>query len=232
MRNKQLEAELIRARLEALKLRMNPHLVANALTSIRSLLFKNETDAAINYLTSLSGLIRTTFENSEKDFISLSAEISYLTRYIEIEKLRFGDKFTFHLVVSPEIKTSEIMVPQMLFQPFVENAMNHGLMHRARGGALKISFESQSGSLTCIIEDNGVGRKKAKEIEMHAITTHTSLSDIITKERIMLLNRLFKNEAFSIQTVDLIDQQMEPAGTRVVIQMPALDIEGWIGVLN
>ncbi len=232
MKNKKLEAELIRARLAALKVRMNPHLIANALTSIRSMLFKDEKDAAIEYLTSLAGLIRTTFENAEKDFISLSSEISYLTRYIEIEKLRFGDKFIFQLAVSPEIKTSEIMVPQMLFQPFVENAMNHGLMHRVQDGVLKISLKSQDGILTCIIEDNGVGREKAKEIEMHAITTHTSLSDIITKERILLLNKLFKNEAFSIKTIDLADQHMKPAGTRVVIQMPALDIESWMGVLK
>lgn len=211
---------------------MNPHLIANALTSIRSMLYKNETDPAIDLLTSLAGLIRTTFENAEKDFISLSAEISFLTRYLEIEKIRFGDKFTFNLVVSEKLNTSEIMVPPMLLQPFIENAVNHGLMHRRQGGILKLELVSDGITLKCMIEDNGVGREKAREIESHAITSHTSASDKITQERILLFNKLFSSEVFIIETIDLESENKHPAGTRVIIQLPAMDITGWQAILK
>ena len=222
MKNKQLEAELIRARLEALKVRMNPHLIANALTSIRGLVSKKENDAAYDYLTLLAGLIRTTFKNAEKDFISLSSEISYLINYVEIEKLRFGDKLSFQLIVPENINTSNIMVPQMLIQPFIENAINHGIKHLVKDGVLKLELKSDGSTLTCLIEDNGVGRIKSREIEAQAFTSHTKESDSITRERISLLNQLFISSTFTIEIIDLENKNSQSSGTQVLIQMPAL----------
>jgi LytS/YehU family sensor histidine kinase len=232
LKNKQLEAELIRARLEALKVRMNPHLIANALTSIRGLVSKNENDAAYEYLTLIAALIRTTFKNAEKDFISLSSEVSYLMNYVEIEKLRFGNKLRFHLVIPENLNASNIMVPQMLIQPFIENAINHGIKHLLKDGVIKLEFISDGTFLTCMIEDNGVGRKKAQEIEAHSITSHTSESDKITRERILLLNQLFHSSAFTIKIIDLENENGQGSGTQVIIQMPAMDIGGWNDILQ
>ena len=232
MKNKKLETDLIRARLEALKVRMNPHLIANALTSIRGLVSKKENDAAYDYLTSLAELIRTTFINAEKDFISLSSEISYLTNYLEIEQLRFGDKLSFQMVVPEKMNTSDIMVPQMLIQPFIENAINHGIKHLLKDGIIKFGLESDGKLLRCIIEDNGVGRIKSREIEMQSISSQTSESDKINRERIFLLNKLFNSSVFTIQIIDLEHENKQPAGTRVIIQLPLLDISGWNTILK
>ena len=221
---KDYETELAKAQLEALKVRMNPHFISNVLTSIRSMLFLDQKETAIDYLTLFAKLIRKTLENASKEFISLAAEIDYISSYLQIEKLRFADKFETDIQIQPDINTADIVVPPTIFQPYIENAINHGLMHRQNEGKLKILFELDSRLLKCIIEDNGVGRKRSHEIEMRSITGKSSFSEQITRDRITLFNKIFHTKEFSIKTEDLFDDSNNPVGTRVIIQVPRLNI--------
>jgi LytS/YehU family sensor histidine kinase len=214
------EVELAKARLEALKVRMNPHFIANTLTSIRGMLYNKRNDDAIEYLTLFSKLIRTTLENASRDYITLAAEIFYIRNYLDIEELRFSGKFSTRIVVSENIAPEDVLVPPNIFQPFIENAINHGLMHKLQGGILTVTFEMEDRLLKCTINDNGVGRKKALELETHGLTPRSSLSERITLERINLLNLIYSTTDFSIQTIDLADEYNIPCGTRVEFRLP------------
>ena len=218
------EIELAQAQLEALKVRMNPHFIANALTSIRSMLYRDEKDEAIDYLTMFAKLIRTTLENASREFITLAAEIEYVGNYLEIEKLRFAGKFDTKVVVSNNLKAADILVPPTIFQPYIENAINHGLMHRTSGGILKISFGTNSNLLKCTIEDNGVGRQRANELGNRSLTGHTSLTEQITRERLALYNKIYKTFDFTIETIDLEDSYGMASGTKVEINLPLRSI--------
>jgi len=218
------EVAIARAQLEALKVRMNPHFISNVLTSIRSLLYQDKKEEAIEYLTYFAKLIRKTLENATKDFITLAAEIEYLTNYLEIEKLRFPDKFDTKIVISENVNATDILIPPAILQPYIENAINHGLMHRLIGGQLTISFEISETLLKCLIEDNGVGRKRSAELEIRSLLSHNSFSEQITLERITLFNKIFDTEDFVITTTDLYDDHRAAIGTRVQVQLPLQNI--------
>lgn len=214
------ETELAKAQLEALKVRMNPHFIANALTAIRRMLYGDQKDAAIDYLTIFSRLIRSTLENASREYISLAAELEYTGNYLEMEKLRFPGKFVNNIIVEKGMSVADILVPPTIFQPYIENAINHGLMHRETGGILSIRFWSKGRLLKCEIEDNGVGRKRAQELESFSLSGHTSLSEQITRERLALMNKIFKTKDFSVTTFDLTDEEDNATGTRVEIHLP------------
>lgn len=217
--NDRYEIELAQAQLEALKVRMNPHFIANALTTIRSMIFKDQ-HAAYDALSTFSTLIRTTLENASKDYITLAAELFYIRNYIDIEELRFTGKFTTRIIFWENLVPIDILVPPTIFQPYIENAINHGLMHRSSDGVLKISFKSDGNLLKCSIEDNGVGRQRAKELENPTLTGHTSLSEQITRGRLALYNKIYKTSDFAIETTDITDANSNVCGTRVEIQLP------------
>lgn len=220
MKKDRYEAELARAQLEALKARMNPHFISNALTSIRSMLFKDQKDAAIEYLTYFARLIRTTLENASKEFIILASEIEYIRNYLEVEKLRFADKFSSEVIIQPNLQIMDIVVPPTIFQPYIENAINHGLMHKTSDGVLKVLFEITDNQLNCIVEDNGVGRKRTREIEENALSSRHSQSESITRDRFALLNKIYHTNEYRIETNDLSDSYGQPSGTRVLLQLP------------
>lgn len=217
-----LETRLAKAQLEALKVRMNPHFIANALTSIRSMMYRDEKEAAIEYLTLFARLIRKTLENAVLELISLSDEIKFTENYLKLEKLRFGDKFEASIVVSSDLKEDEIMVPPGFFQPFIENSINHGLMHMSGGGKLDISFDPEDKLLKCTIQDNGIGRQRARELRTNSASRGSPLSEKIAREQMKLYNILYNTTDFRIETTDLADSRGKPAGTKVVILMPVL----------
>jgi len=218
------EVELAKARLEALKVRMNPHFIGNTLTSIRSMLYNDRKDDAIEYLTLFAKLIRTTLENASKDYITLATELQYIRNYLDIEELRFAGKFTTRIVISENLVPIDLVVPPSIFQPFIENAINHGLMHRTEGGKLLVKFNQEGHLLKCMIEDNGVGRQRAKEIENRSLTSHSSLSEDITHERINLLNKIYATNDYSIDSIDLSDSYGISCGTRVEVRLPLQSI--------
>lgn len=206
--------ELNASRLTAIQSQMNPHFIFNSLNSIQDLVLKGDVENSYSYITTFSDLVRRTLDYSEKDFIEFEEEIKLIEVYLSLEKLRFKKDFSYEL----EIHTNEdFLVPPMLIQPFIENALVHGLLHKKGIKKLKISFELNE-SLLCTIEDNGVGREKSKSIQERQKSTHASFSGKAIRHRFELLSSLFKDQ-FGYTYEDLYEEGL-PCGTRVVLRIP------------
>ena len=216
----QLETALAESERKALRLQMNPHFVFNALDAISGFIFKNEPKEAVKYLTSFAKLMRLTLESSREAKVPLQNELQLLKNYIELEQVRFGMAFTYTLEVDEDIDPYDISLPPMLLQPFVENAILHGLRHRQEpGGNLLVGFQLKNERLEVTIQDNGVGR--ARSAEINAKRGKKSLATSITAERIDLLSKsLGAPVSFSI--TDLKDENGNATGTRVVLSLPQL----------
>jgi LytS/YehU family sensor histidine kinase len=160
----ELKNKIVTTEMQALRAQMSPHFIFNCLNSINRFIVKNESEAASGYLTKFSRLIRMVLNNSQKNIIPLSDELDCLELYIQMERLRLKNFFTYEVKYDDEIEIEEIMIPPLLLQPFVENAIWHGLMHKEEGGAtLNIDIIQKNGVLYFRITDNGIGREKRKK---------------------------------------------------------------------
>lgn len=222
-RNKELErneAEKIIAeyRLIALKAQINPHFMSNCIAAIQHLIINNKVDEANEYLAKFSFLVRQVLNLSNKSLVSLKEEIEIIELYIKLEKLRF-DKIVVELSIDPAINTEDVFVPPLLLQPIIENAIWHGLLplRSKRTGILSISVTIGAGMLNMEIKDNGVGRKS----ETNSIgNTRDSKGIAITKQRIENLKYLNDRDIAILLYEDLIDDNGNPIGTRVIISLP------------
>ncbi len=214
-----LQRRLLIAEQKALRSQMNPHFIFNALNSIRRFILENDMDKADYYLTSFAYLMRRVLDNSKQNFIPLSTEIETLRLYMELEKMRFDESFNFTLDVDPRIDLANWYLPPMVIQPFLENAIWHGLILKPKEGKLKVSFKLlDDNHILCVIEDNGIGRKKAMEIAAKR-KGHKSTGLANTKERLSLLEQLY-GKKISLKIIDLYDDNGQPAGTRVELVLP------------
>jgi len=206
---------------KALSQQMNPHFIFNTLNSIQFFLLNNDKISSNKYLTKFARLMRITLDNSQSETISLYREIESLNLYIELEQLRFENKFTFKITTGADIDTELISIPPLIIQPFVENAIWHGIMHRDSNedGKLIILFSISENNLICTIEDNGIGREKANEIRKQKKPEHISLGTQITESRISLINQLY-NKKLNITYHDLFAPDGTASGTRVEICFP------------
>jgi LytS/YehU family sensor histidine kinase len=216
--NKQKAAE---SRLQSLRLQMNPHFLFNALNSIQQMILANEEMIATRYLSRFSKLLRTVLIHSDKEAITLKDEIEILKMYVELESVRFKESFTYSITCDEEIETEEIKIPTLLIQPFVENAIWHGLMHKEGDRHLDIIFTDQGDFLQCVIEDNGVGRQKASEIKSLSgqDKKHISKGIAVSEERIKTLKNS-QGKHGTIQINDLVDAEGQSCGTQIVINFP------------
>jgi ligand-binding sensor domain-containing protein len=214
-----LNKRLAEAEMRALRAQMNPHFIFNCLNSINRYIVKSDQQKASLYLTRFSKLIRLILDNSNSKAVSLEQDLEALKIYIEMESLRFEDKFDFTVEVAPGTDAFNIQVPPMILQPFVENAIWHGLLHKEGKGVLKIYIQKNARHLECLIEDNGVGRKKAMELRSKSATTRKSLGMQLTEERMQLLMTELGTKG-EIRVEDLIDSNGEPLGTRVILKLP------------
>lgn len=205
--------------MQALRAQMNPHFIFNCLSSINKFILKNEPDRASDYLTRFSRLIRMVLINSQKVLISLEDEIEMLRLYIEMEQLRFKNHFNYSITYTNDIKPGNILIPPLLLQPFCENAIWHGLMHKKESGQLSIAFAKTSGAvLQCVITDNGVGRAKAAEIKKDSGEERKSLGLKLTSERLAIFNEESGfNTSWHIE--DIKDPNGDTAGTRVILKI-------------
>jgi ligand-binding sensor domain-containing protein len=210
-----LQLQLSALEMKALRAQMNPHFIFNALNSIQECIVTKNTDRAYSYLSSFSKLVRMILENSEKQFISLADELETLRLYLAIEKLRFDDTFEFEVHIGPGLDTSFINLPAMIIQPFVENALWHGLIHKKGKKKLSISFEQEAGNLKCSINDNGIGRDHSAGLKINSHVKKQSMGVKITEERLQLLET---NASISI--ADLKDIDGIACGTKVIIILP------------
>ena len=207
--------------MKALRAQMNPHFLFNVLNSIKLFMVQNDAKKASVYLTKFSRLIRLILNNSQNKMVRLSDELEALRLYIEMENFRFNDKFDFTINVTESVKTDEISIPPLILQPYVENAIWHGLMHKDDGrGNLKIEVNRSNGTLKFVIEDNGIGRQKSKSINTRYQTSHQSVGMEITQDRISRANDIYGMNA-NVEVIDLkIGDTDKSGGTKVVIQMP------------
>ena len=218
-----LQQHVTEVEMQALRAQMNPHFIFNCLSSINRFILKNETEAASNYLIKFSRLIRMVLTNSKKAFISLEDELEMLCLYLDMEKLRFKDSFDYRITFINSIDAGNVFVPPLLLQPFAENAIWHGLMHKEGHGHLEIELSIDKKILTCAITDNGVGRSKAAEVKSKSVEKQKSMGLQITTERLALLNKDHGEQTFfNIQ--DITDNEGEPAGTRVILKMNYKDL--------
>ena len=215
-----LDNELISLKLENLRSQMNPHFIFNALNSIQEYIVLNQKKLASDYLGKFADLIRTYLNNSAKGKITLQEEIDCLEMYLELEKLRFEDKLHYTLIVSGDLNPNEVSIPTMLIQPYVENALKHGLLHRKDNRKLNVNFlfDKKLNVIICEIIDNGVGRDKAKMYKSRSHKSHNSFASRATQERLNLLN-YGKEKMVGVKILDLFEDE-KPTGTKVEIRIP------------
>jgi ligand-binding sensor domain-containing protein/two-component sensor histidine kinase len=214
-----LEHEAVSSRLTALKAQMNPHFLFNALNSIQELILQKDVANGLKYLGKFGSLTRQILETSGRDEVTLQTEIDMLTDYLELEKLRFGDSFVFGMHVSDDIDPEGILIPPMLIQPYVENALKHGLLHRQTDRRLSVSFSSDGEMLQVTVRDNGIGRRAAGEIEKRQ-SGHRSFSTSATAKRLELL-RTESGAHGSVEILDLTEKGMA-MGTEVRLRIPSV----------
>jgi sensor histidine kinase YesM len=212
-----LNQKMAQLEMKALRAQMNPHFVFNSLSSIQESVVTGKTDAASKYLSKFSRLIRLILENSGKQFIPLKAEVDSLTLYLELESFRF-ENFTYTISIDPLIDAAVTMVPSMVIQPFVENALKHGLSRKKEDKHLKIDIRKEQGQVVATVEDNGIGRAKAEEMKSLEKKDHHSMGIEITKERLQLLGQQTMVQATVI--TDLYNSAGNACGTLVKIILP------------
>jgi sensor histidine kinase YesM len=200
-------------KLMALRSAMNPHFIFNSLNSIQYFVARNDRQNALNYLSYFSKLIRGILRTSIQNRIRLAEELNLLRYYISLELLRFEDKFEVQYHLAPGLDPDSIEVPSLLIQPFVENAILHGLYNRESRGLLQIRVFTQGHNLVVEVEDNGVGRAAAGRIRQTSMQAHQSVGIHITQERLAIINQ---EHTISVEMVDLYQDQ-EAAGTLVKI---------------
>jgi tetratricopeptide (TPR) repeat protein len=209
----ELEQKLLRSQ-------MNPHFIFNAMTSIQNYIYKEEPQEAANYLSSVFKLMRSILESSKEEYILLEKEVITLKHYLVLQQLCFQNKFDYKIDVDQELDIGNITIPPMMAQPIIENAIEHGIVNKVgEKGMIIIRFVKHNDMFSLEVEDNGVGRDKAREIGKEHKSKHLSVATNITQERITLLNRNGKKK-ITMQIIDLKNEKNEGTGTKVVFSFP------------
>ena len=219
MKAKQQKAELEQKQLRA---QMNPHFIFNCLNSIQHFVILNDAEKANKYLTRFASLMRQTLENSKENTIPLRKEIDYLENYLDLELMRFKNKFTTTITIDENVDTNGIKIPPMIIQPFIENAIRHGLSYLIElTGELDVKFYQKNGFLFCEIDDNGIGRMQSKILKESSTIVYESQGMELTKQRLALVSKT-TGEGYSIEVIDKMGVDKKPAGTTVVIKFPTI----------
>lgn len=207
--------------LRSLRTQMNPHFIFNALNSVNSFISMSDERAANKFLSEFSTLMRTVMENSEHEFISLTKELEILKIYLDLEHFRFQNKFDYRLNIDSHLDTDELVIPPMIIQPYIENAIWHGLRYKEDKGTLMVSVTAQDKDLKIVVQDNGIGRNKSQEIKTknQRKSSSTALKNI--KQRVELFNSLHRIQV----QVNITDLQQDGSGTVVTLIIPQPNYE-------
>jgi LytS/YehU family sensor histidine kinase len=211
-RHMELEQKLLRSQ-------MNPHFIFNALISIQSFIFRNESSEAAHYITSFARLIRLVLSNSREEFVTLQREIDTLSNYLALQKMRFENKFDYNMEVNNGLETELIKIPPMLAQPFVENAIEQGIFEMGWPGKIAIKISESSKNIHIEVLDNGIGRSNENTENDESGNSPGARVTLITEERIANLNRKYKRK-IRLQITPLFDENSNPSGTRVLLIIP------------
>jgi LytS/YehU family sensor histidine kinase len=202
------------------KAQMNPHFIFNSLNSIQQYVMDADVAGANKFIAGFSRLIRQTLDFSSKPEISLEEELDYLTNYLEIEKTRLENAFSYSVAIDNAVDPAEHYIPPMILQPFVENSVRHGLRFRKdKKGVVFIIVKQEGGDLICILEDNGVGRKAAMHYKSISPINYQSKGLSLTADRIAMFNKEHEQK-ITMLIEDLEDELGNPLGTRVTIHFP------------
>jgi anti-sigma regulatory factor (Ser/Thr protein kinase) len=215
------EKEILELEMQALRAQMNPHFIFNSLNSINRFILQNDRTQASEYLTKFSRLVRMILQNSQASLISLESELDCLGLYLEMEALRFSNHFAYKISVSKDLEPEILKVPPLIIQPYVENAIWHGLMHKEEKGQLDIEALQEDNYLYVKVIDNGIGRKKAAEFASKSATKHKSMGLRITADRIAIMQRSNGTES-PVTINDLVNADGSAAGTEVSIKIPVM----------
>jgi len=217
-----LQKEVAEYEQKALHLQMNPHFVFNCLGAISSFIVQNGTDSALKYLSKFSKLMRLTLEYSKGSLIPIDKEIESLQNYLELEQLRFHNKFTFHIQSSARVEFN-MGLPPLLIQPFVENAILHGMVPKEGSGRIDVDFDVQNGQLVCTVTDDGIGLAESKHLKENSVTAHKSMALEITKKRLEIMESTTSRSAQI--DIEELENNHKKSGTKVTLRLPVQYIQ-------
>ncbi|MEO7309085.1 MAG: histidine kinase [Chitinophagaceae bacterium] len=206
-------------KLVALRSQMNPHFIFNSLNSIQHYIHSNQRELAENFLSTFASLIRQILDNSANPAIALSDELPTVELYLKLEKLRFGDRLNYNIEVDEHMDAENVLVPSMLIQPYIENAILHGIAPKETGGTVWIRLKQEPELIICTIKDDGIGREKALENRNRKNLKDKSHGMNITRTRLEILNRQLNGQV-AVKIIDLYDEQNDPCGTMIEISIP------------
>lgn len=221
LENERVSKQLVLSQLENLRSQMNPHFIFNVLNSIQEYIISNDKYAASLYLSEFSKLIRMYLEHSRKEEISLDEEVKALKIYLELEKNRFEEDFEYIISLNENIDKELVSVPSLFIQPYVENSIKHGLLHKAKEKKLSVNFvyDKTNNTLVCEITDNGIGRKESEKINQKKRKNHISFATKAIDNRVDLLNKN-RERKIRVEIIDLDTQYHESKGTKITITIP------------
>jgi hypothetical protein len=214
-----LKQNATQLQMQALRAQMNPHFISNSLSAINLFILENNRLQASEYLGKFSRLIRLILQNSQEEYIPLERELEALQLYLELESLRFENKFSYKIITGSLVDISVLTVPPLIIQPYVENAIWHGLMHKKESGKLQIELYTDDNILFCKIADDGIGRKKAAEIKSKSALSYKSMGMSITADRIAMMKQQ-DQLGTHIVINDLVLSDGSAGGTEVIIKIP------------
>ena len=217
-----LQKEVAEYEQKALHLQMNPHFVFNCLGAISSFIVQNGTDSALKYLSKFSKLMRLTLEYSKGSLIPIDKEIESLKNYLELEQLRFNNKFEFSIEMSPKVEFN-MGLPPLLIQPFVENAILHGMVPKEGNGNIEVYFDVQNNQLICSVTDDGIGLKESRNLKENSVTAHKSMALEITKKRLEIMESTTSKSAQI--DIEELNESNPKTGTRVTLRLPVQYIQ-------
>lgn len=221
-RQNKLKINMQRMELEQQQYRaqMNPHFIFNCMNSIQHYIVHNDVKQANKFLSQFAGLMRRTLDINTGHFITVEEEMNYLDNYLQLEQMRFDEKFSYKIICADEIGRTQVLLPTMMLQPFAENAIQHGLRYLPdNSGLLTISFQKEHNMLVCTIDDNGIGREAAKNFKKQSGTTHQSQGMLLIEKKLSVLNNIHKTNA-AVAVTDKTDANGKAAGTTVVLKFP------------
>ena len=217
-RRNEVKEKLKSSQLTALRAQMNPHFLFNSLNSIQEFIINQDKRSANRYLSKFSRLMRNILNMSALEEVDLQKEIESLDLYLSLEALRFEENFEYKIELDPNVDSELTMIPPMVVQPYVENAVKHGLLHKTGPKKLTVRFRMEKDFLVCEVVDNGIGRKKSEEIKKRESHLYSSKAMSLTQERLDLLNSTHKNQ-LSVEIIDLKDLMQIPIGTKVILRI-------------
>jgi hypothetical protein len=218
-----ISAKIADLELQALQAQMNPHFIFNAINAIQAYILDNKVDEALLYLSDFAKIVRASLENVNRRTITLEEELDFINSYLNLEKMRFPDKVRWQINLGSQVEPKQLIIPPMVLQPYVENAVRHGIRHKKEGGLLVVKIEIlDDNRLHYILEDNGIGRLKSSVLNFRFKLgdTRNEHSTLITEKRIQLLNPKDGQNLYYVKITDLGDETGKATGTRVDIFLP------------